>query len=148
MAGRSARTYSDGVRQLPAVSLLPDTALRDGVDVLVRLVEAAGALIIFFGAVVAVVQFLRAVPRMNADAFVPVRLALGRYLALGLEFQLASDVLRTAISPSFEEIGKLAAIATIRTLLNFFLAREIAEERRVVDGPHPGRDEHETRGAP
>jgi uncharacterized membrane protein len=131
--------------QLAAVDLLPEDTLRTIVDTLVRLVEAAGAAVIFVGAGIAVVQFLRALPRRDPDAFVPVRLSLGRYLALGLEFQLASDVLRTAIAPSFAELGKLAAVAAIRTALNFFLAREIAEERRIVDGrsradDHAGAD--------
>lgn len=112
--------------------LLPESSLRDAVDTLVRLVEAAGAVVIFIGALIAAVGFLRALPRRDADAFVPVRLTLGRFLALGLEFQLASDVLRTAIAPTFEELGKLAAVAAIRTALNFFLAREIREEQRIL----------------
>jgi uncharacterized membrane protein len=120
------------MRSLPGLDLLPEDTLANVVDTLVRLVEAAGAVLIFIGALVAVVQFLRALPRRTPEAFVPVRLALGRYLELGLEFQLASDVLRTAIAPSFAELGKLAAVAAIRTALNFFLAREIAEERRAV----------------
>jgi hypothetical protein len=49
-----------------------------------------------------------------------------------LEFQLGADLMRTAVAPTFREIGQLAAIATIRTALNFFLAREIREERGVV----------------
>lgn len=114
------------------LDILPEERLRSAVDVLVRLVDAAGAIVIFLGAVVAVVLFLRALTRRDAHAFVPVRLALGRYLALGLEFQLASDVLRTAIAPSFDELGKLAAVAAIRTALNFFLAREIREEQRIL----------------
>lgn len=112
---------------------LPEDTLRSGVDMAVRLVEAAGAIIILIGATLAVVGFVRALPRRDPDAFVPVRLLLGRFLVLGLEFQLASDVLRTAIAPSFEELGKLAVVATIRTALNFFLAREIAAERRTLD---------------
>ncbi len=116
----------------PAVVLREDV-LRDYVDLLVRLVEAAGALIIFIGAVLAAVSFVRAlVSRHPSRAFVRVRLRLGRYLALGLEFQLASDVLSTAIAPTFDEIGKLAAIAAIRTLLNYFLGREIEKERLEV----------------
>jgi uncharacterized membrane protein len=117
---------------VPALDVLPEDTLRAVVDTLVRLVEAAGATVIFIGATIAVVQFLRALPQRDPDAFVPVRLSLGRFLALGLEFQLASDVLRTAIAPSFAELGKLAAVAAIRTALNFFLGREIAEERRIV----------------
>ena len=112
--------------------LLPESLLRDVVDTLVRFVEAAGALIIALGAVIAVVQFLRVLPRRDPGEYVGVRLTLARYLALGLEFQLASDVLRTAIAPSFEELGKLAAVAAIRTALNFFLAREIREEQHTL----------------
>lgn len=115
------------------IDFLPEALLREVVDMFVRVVEAAGALIIFLGAVVAIVQFLRVLPKRDPHEFVRVRLTLGRFLALGLEFQLASDVLRTAISPSFEELGKLAVVATIRTALNFFLAREIKEEEGTVE---------------
>jgi uncharacterized membrane protein len=115
-----------------ALDILPEDTLRSVVDTLVRLVEAAGAGVIVIGSAIAVVQFVRALPQRDADAFVPVRLSLGRFLALGLEFQLAGDVLRTAIAPSFAELAKLAAVAAIRTALNFFLAREINEERRIV----------------
>jgi uncharacterized membrane protein len=114
-------------------SLISDEWLRTGVDALVILVEAAGAVVIFAGALIAFLRFLRVLPQRNAEAFVPVRLTLGRFLALGLEFQLASDVLRTAIAPSFGELGKLAAVAAIRTALNFFLAREIREEQDIVE---------------
>jgi len=61
-----------------------------------------------------------------------IRLRLGRWLALALEFELGADILRTAIAPTWVEIGQLAAIATIRTLLNYFLQLEIdrAAERQ------------------
>jgi uncharacterized membrane protein len=124
------------VHPIALSQLLPESLLREAVDVLVRLVEAAGALVIFVGAAWAFVQFVRVgVTRSRADArrsFVAIRLSLGRFLALGLEFQLAGDVLRTAIAPSFSEIGQLAAIAAIRTALNYFLAKEIREERAEV----------------
>ena len=112
--------------------ILPESLLHAVVDTFVRLVEAAGVLIIGLGALIAVVQFLRVLPRRDPELYVGVRLTLARYLALGLEFQLASDVLRTAIAPSFEELGKLAAVAAIRTALNYFLAREIREEQRSL----------------
>jgi uncharacterized membrane protein len=116
---------------LPRVVVLPEDLLREAVDLLVRLVEAAGAVVIFIGAVLAIAQFARVLVGRSPERFTAVRLTLGRFLALGLEFQLASDVLRTAIAPSFEELGKLAAVAAIRTALNFFLAREIKEEEAV-----------------
>ena len=110
-----------------------EEALQKAVNVLVTVVEACGAAVILIGAVWAFVGFLRAAFRRGGTAmFVPVRLTLGRFLALGLEFQLASDVLRTAVAPSFRELGQLAAVAAIRTALNYFLSKEIAEERRQV----------------
>jgi uncharacterized membrane protein len=56
-------------------------------------------------------------------------------IALALEFALAADIARTAISPSWAEIGQLAAIATIRTLLNLFLERDLGEIRANRDDP-------------
>ena len=47
------------------------------------------------------------------------------WILLALEFALAADIIRSAIAPTWDEIGKLAAIAAIRTALNFFLARDI-----------------------
>ncbi|WP_043495754.1 DUF1622 domain-containing protein [Streptomyces viridosporus] len=118
-----------------SVEILPESTLRDVVDLLVRLVEAAGALIIFVGAAWAFGHFLLAGIRGGGVGrqFNQIRLSLGRFLALGLEFQLAGDVLRTAIAPSFTEIGQLAAIAAIRTALNYFLSREIANERAEIE---------------
>ena len=113
--------------------------LSQAVDLLVRVVEAAGVLVIFVGAMVALVRFVVVGLRdRRTRAFVPVRLGLGRFLALGLEFQLASDILRTAIAPTLREIAELAAVAAIRTGLNFFLAREIRQERReLAETGHP-----------
>jgi len=56
------------------------------------------------------------------------RLILSRFLAAALEFQLAADLLGTTVSPSWDQLGRLGAIAVIRTFLNYFLAREIREE--------------------
>ena len=110
-------------------AILAESTLRGAVFMLVRLVEAAAALVIFLGAAVGFARFLwTAVVHRSIQQFTVVRLDLGRFLALGLEFQLASDLLRTAVAPSFEEIGKLAAVAAIRTALNFFLNREIRAE--------------------
>lgn len=54
-------------------------------------------------------------------------LSLARWLVLGLEFMLAADVVRTAISPDWTAIAQLGAIAVIRTFLNFFLERDLEE---------------------
>lgn len=135
---------------LYALEILPEWALRDMVDLMVRLIEAGGAVVIMIGAIVGITKFAVSLARRNINQFSAVRLSLARFLVLGLEFQLAADVLRTAISPSFEEIGKLAAIATIRTLLNYSLTREIAQEQREIDlqKPSPPRSPAEPPPAP
>ena len=56
-----------------------------------------------------------------------VFLRFGVWLLLGLQFELAADIVRSAISPTWSEIGQLAAIAAIRTVLNYFLERDIKE---------------------
>ncbi|MEU1180080.1 DUF1622 domain-containing protein [Streptomyces sp. NPDC005820] len=133
----------DGGSAFLHADLLPESTLKNVVDTMVHLVEFAGALVIFVGALWAFVQLLRgAVPWGRADKggareprweFNRIRLSLGRFLTLGLEFQLAGDILRTAIAPTFTEIGQLAAIAAIRTVLNYFLGKEIEKEREEVE---------------
>jgi uncharacterized membrane protein len=58
-----------------------------------------------------------------------VWLRFGRWLIAGLTFQLAADIITTSASPSWQEIGQLAAIAAVRTFLNFFLERDLADIR-------------------
>lgn len=62
-----------------------------------------------------------------------VRLELGMSLSLALEFLVGADVLRTAVSPEWSELGKLGSIVGIRSVLNFFLERErVALEAEVT----------------
>ena len=97
-----------------------------------RGVEFAAALIIAIAAVRATVDSLKLLFSRDAppDAKVAVRLTLGRWLAVALEFELAADVLNTAVTPTWADIEKLAAIAALRTALNYFLEREIREESK------------------
>lgn len=95
-------------------------------------IEAAAALVIAIAAAKAVVHsillFLRGRPQAasrDGGDQEDVRLELGRWLALALEFELAADILRTAVAPTWNEIGQLAAIIVLRTALNFFLRKEI-----------------------
>ena len=103
---------------------------------LATVVEAVGVVIVAVAVVLAVARYLVALVG-RARPFPPesLRLELGRSLALSLELLLGADILRTAVEPSWDEIARLAAIAAIRTALNYFLQREIAQEaRRVAPG--------------
>jgi uncharacterized membrane protein len=65
-------------------------------------------------------------------------LRFARWLVLGLEFMLAADIVRTVVAPSWQDIGQLAAIAVIRTFLNFFLEHDLeAAARAGWDGDKP-----------
>jgi len=61
----------------------------------------------------------------------------GRWLVAGLTFQLAADIIATSVAPGWEEVGQLGAIAVIRTFLNFFFERDLAElgDRADVHAP-------------
>lgn len=102
-------------------------------------VEAAAALVIGLAAIEATLRaLLLFIPgRIIAgepDAKEAVRLRLGRWLAVALELELGADILRTAVAPTWTEIGQLGAIIVLRTALNFFLQQEIdkAAARRTT----------------
>ena len=97
--------------------------------------EFLGALSIVVGAVLTLVKLVRPLRAGQHVSVTNSRFQLSRYLTLALEFQLSSDVLGTAIAPSWTAIGKLAAIGAIRTALNYVLTREIEDERvRLASG--------------
>jgi uncharacterized membrane protein len=92
-------------------------------------IEAIGALLIGVGMFIAALRFAQGSFPPTARDFTNARLTLARFLAIALEFQLGADILSTAVAPSWDAIGKLSAIAVIRTALNYFLGREMREER-------------------
>ena len=94
--------------------------------------EAISVLAIGIGAIDATIRFLPALRfrRGSHGARRAAWLSLARWLLLGLEFMLAADIVRTVISPSWNDIGQLAAIAVIRTFLNFFLERDLESAAR------------------
>jgi uncharacterized membrane protein len=101
------------------------------------LVEAIAAIVITFGAVQAAFRLLSPAGKDAAQPFrrrKMIWLGFGVWLLLGLEFELAADIVRTAISPSWTEVGQLGAIAVIRTFLNYFLERDV--ERYGEEQPH------------
>lgn len=99
--------------------------------------EIAAALVIAAGVIRGIYTYIITLFRRwerHLDVTETIRLQLGRALALGLEFTVASDILRTAVAPTRQDILNLGSIVLLRTLLNYFLEREIreVEERRQV----------------
>jgi len=92
-------------------------------------VEASAVLIIAYGALEAIFKILLAVARGQTRGGHRKRILVqfGVWLLMGLEFELAADVVRSVIAPSWTEIGQLAAIGLIRTFLNYFLERDLKD---------------------
>jgi uncharacterized membrane protein len=65
----------------------------------------------------------------NSLSALDARIRFGSAVAVSLELLLGADVLATAVAPSWDDIGKLAAIATLRTALNFFLEKELKHNK-------------------
>lgn len=115
-------------------------SVRDAVDAVIPGVELIGAAIVLLGVLITAVIYVLSETRIRPVPYEHIRLVLGRFLALGLEFQLAADILKTAVSPTFDDIAMLGAIAAIRTVLNYFLAKEIEraeemEKKGMLTGP-------------
>ena len=117
---------------VPAISGTEESVMQ-AVLWLKLFVEVIGAVVIGLGLLAALNAWARGMRAHSRNVFNETRLTLARYLALALELQLGADILSTAVSPSWDQIGKLAAIAVIRTALNYFLLRELREESPTPD---------------
>jgi uncharacterized membrane protein len=89
--------------------------------------EAAAVVVVTFGSVEAFVSLLRiaVTPRVTHGERKAVWRRFGMWLLLGLEFELAADIIGSVVSPTWQDIGELGAIAVIRTFLNYFLERDL-----------------------
>jgi uncharacterized membrane protein len=90
-------------------------------------VDVTAGVVIAFGAVEAVYEILISIflGAPHTGRRKEVWLGFAGWLLLGLEFELAADIVRTAISPTWSAIGQLGAIAVIRTFLNYFLEKDL-----------------------
>ena len=91
------------------------------IDAMALIIVAIGTAEAFF------IGLWAAFPAPAHRRFREILVRYGRWLVAGLTFQLAADIIETSIAPSWQEVGQLGAIAVIRTFLNFFLERDLAE---------------------
>ena len=120
----------------PAEGFVEHTVI-NSVQWLKLFIETTGAIIIGIGVLISIYDFIRALVPPQMESYNRIRLTLARYLALALEFQLGADILSTAVAPSWDQIGKLGAIAIVRTALNYFLTREMEQEREISGKADP-----------
>lgn len=110
--------------------------------------NAVAILVIAAGAVAALVAIAVAVGQRRASNGPEIRriwLDFARWLVAGLTFQLAADIVETAVAPTWDDIGHLAAIAVIRTFLTYFLDRDMETIRERQTLPGNRTDEQERR---
>ncbi len=87
-----------------------------------------GALITIWGIILSLLEFLKKEFLRKEDcikANESIRIKLGSYLVLALEFFIAGDIVKTIITPTWESLGILGAIVVIRTILSYFLTKDI-----------------------
>jgi uncharacterized membrane protein len=90
-------------------------------------ISALGALVILWGIVLVLKDFLLDLFNDELGSKRKMRQKLGSYLILGLEFFIAADIIRTITRPDWNDIGMLAAIVALRTVLSYFLGQELKE---------------------
>jgi uncharacterized membrane protein len=97
------------------------------------LIEGMAVMVVAYGALEAFVRLLglAAKPSTTHGARKEIWRRFGTWLLLGLEFELAADIIGSVVSPSWKDIGELAAIAVIRTFLNYFLEHDLEKAERA-----------------
>jgi len=87
-----------------------------------------GALITIWGIVISLFEFLKKEISRRKESIQlneAIRIKLGSYLVLALEFFIAGDIVKTIITPTWESLGILGAIVVIRTILSYFLTKDL-----------------------
>jgi uncharacterized membrane protein len=99
-------------------------------EITVTVIDAMALLVVVVGTVIAFVAAIRLLfspPSGNERR--AVWLSYSRWLVAGLTFQLAADIIESSITTSWDAVGRLAAVAAIRTFLNYFLERDVEDLR-------------------
>lgn len=107
------------------------------------IVEGAAALLITIGAAEAFAMSLWRFRSPTAQKM-QIWMHFATWLLLGLEFELAADVIRTAIAPTWSDIGQLASIAAIRTFLSYFLDKDIEKVSDSSISPYQDRPQEKS----
>ena len=107
---------------------MSDAEFKDVVDLISKLIDATGVIVVVVGLLLATGTFAFAQrnPGQRQLAYRSYRQQVGKAILLGLEFLVAADIIRTvAVSPSFRGVGVLAVVVAVRTFLSFTLDVEL-----------------------
>ena len=101
-------------------------------NALATIISVTSLLIVTYGALIGIISFLvnefkRFTGKYSTTNIRKLRATFGTYLLLGLEFLIASDILKTVLEPTLNELAILGGIVVLRTILSVFLNREIKD---------------------
>ena len=101
-------------------------------SLLATIISVISLLIVTYGALIAILSFILNELERITGTYTPtnirkLRAVFGTYLLLGLEFLIASDILKTVLEPTMNELIILGGIVVVRTILSVFLNKEIKE---------------------
>ena len=107
-------------------------------EVITVLIEVVAIIVLLLGVASAVIGFIKLLfTKKDAQLKHPillVKIELGRYILLSLEFLIAADIIDSVLDPNWQGILMLAAIVAIRTLISFFLNHEISEtDEKIIE---------------
>lgn len=103
-------------------------------NIIVLIINLGGIIIILWGFFVAAIAFIRLKLHSHTTNYFlkkanTIRTILGTYILFGLELMIAADIIHTFIKPTQEDLIVLATIVAIRTIISYFLDREVEEAR-------------------
>jgi uncharacterized membrane protein len=110
-------------------------------NMIVTVINLVGVTVVLWGFVVAAIAFARfKLHRHTTIVFLKeankIRAVLGTYILFGLEFMIAADIIHTFIRPTQEDLIVLGTIVAIRTVISYFLGREVEQARHDQDVAH------------
>ncbi len=110
-------------------------ALDHLLEQIVQAIELISTAILLTGFVKAAFGFLRAEcknlgTKTGTNGLLNLRVQLGTYILLGLDFYIVSDIIHSMIKPELNELINLALIVVLRTTIGFFLSKEISEIKK------------------
>ncbi len=111
--------------------------IHDTLEIVIVIISALGAIVVIWGVMEAIKSFVRIKFKPSDEdpitASEAVRHGLGAHLLLGLEIFIAADIISTVVSPTWDKVGILAVIVIIRTILSYFLEKELKQgDSRVI----------------
>ncbi|WP_179345422.1 DUF1622 domain-containing protein [Winogradskyella ursingii] len=91
-----------------------------------KITEIIGILIIFFGVIYSLLQFLYKLAKSSESKYMTLRISLGKCILLGLEILIAADIMATVVTiPDLKSVVTLGIIVIIRIILSLSIQVEL-----------------------